>query len=168
MAQWLKKKKFTCNAGGASGDAGSILGLGRCPEGGNGSPLQCSFLGNPMDRGAWRVIDHRVAQSRTQLKLLSMPNFSHRHHTMSAPTVGSSLGSKWLPLDHHLQAAYPSISLLYLLNTILMSIAQSCDHTQTSKHFLKSYHHPLFHYPSPLSIIMTISPLIAPPLPPLP
>ena len=36
-----------------AGDVGSIPGrLGRSPEGGNGNPLQYSFLGNPMDRGA--------------------------------------------------------------------------------------------------------------------
>ena len=40
---------------GDEGDAGSILGLGRSPGGGNGSPLQYSFLENPMDRGAWRA-----------------------------------------------------------------------------------------------------------------
>ena len=29
--------------------------LGRCPGVGNGNPLQCSCLENPMDRGAWLV-----------------------------------------------------------------------------------------------------------------
>ena len=28
----------------------------------NGSPLQCSCLGNPMDREAWRAVVHRVAK----------------------------------------------------------------------------------------------------------
>ena len=32
---------------------GSIPGWGRVPGEGNGNPLQCPFLGNPMDRGAW-------------------------------------------------------------------------------------------------------------------
>ena len=27
------------------------------PREGNGNPLQCSYLGNPMDRGAWRAAD---------------------------------------------------------------------------------------------------------------
>ena len=31
------------------------LGPGRPPGGGKGSPLQCSCLENPMDRGAWRL-----------------------------------------------------------------------------------------------------------------
>ena len=30
-----------------------IPGLGRSPGGGNGNPLQCSCLENPMDRGTW-------------------------------------------------------------------------------------------------------------------
>ena len=40
---------------GDPGKAGSIPRLGRCPGEGNGNPFQCSFLGNPMDRGAWRT-----------------------------------------------------------------------------------------------------------------
>ena len=32
-------------------DVGVIPGLGRSPEGGDGSPLQFSCLENPMDRG---------------------------------------------------------------------------------------------------------------------
>ena len=39
---------------------------------GNGSPLQYSCLENPMDRGAWQAMVHRVLKSRTQLKQLSM------------------------------------------------------------------------------------------------
>ena len=39
------------NAGGA-GDAGLISGSGWFPEGGNGHPLQCSWLENSMDKGA--------------------------------------------------------------------------------------------------------------------
>ena len=34
---------------------------------GNGSPLQCSCLENPRDRGAWWASVYRVAQSRTRL-----------------------------------------------------------------------------------------------------
>ena len=34
-------------------DMGSVPGLGRCPGGGHGNPLQYSCLENPMDRGAW-------------------------------------------------------------------------------------------------------------------
>ena len=46
-------------------NAGSIPGLGRSPGGGHGNLLQYSRLENPMDRGAWGVTVHRVAQSWT-------------------------------------------------------------------------------------------------------
>ena len=42
-----------------------------CGEG-NGNPLQCSYLGNPMDRGAWWAMVHGVTKSRTLLERLSM------------------------------------------------------------------------------------------------
>ena len=44
-------KESTCNAGGPS----VIPVLARSPGEAKGYPLQCSCLGNPMDRGAWRV-----------------------------------------------------------------------------------------------------------------
>ena len=49
------------------GDAGSILGSGRSPEGEHGNPPQYFCLGNPTDRGAWRATVHGVAKSQTQL-----------------------------------------------------------------------------------------------------
>ena len=52
-------------------DTGSIPGLGRSPGGGQGNPLQCSYLENPMDRGVWRTMVHTVAQSWTRLRQLS-------------------------------------------------------------------------------------------------
>ena len=59
-------KNLPVNAGNAR-DVGSIPGSGRSPEVGNGNPLQDSCLGNPMDRGAWRAIIHRVTKSQTHL-----------------------------------------------------------------------------------------------------
>ena len=50
------------NAGDAR-DMGSIPGSGRSPGVGNGNPLQYSFLGNPMDRGACQATVHRVTES---------------------------------------------------------------------------------------------------------
>ena len=47
------------------GDVGSIPGSGRSPGGGNGNPLQDSFLGNPVDGGAWWATVHGVAKSQT-------------------------------------------------------------------------------------------------------
>ena len=57
MAQWPENLPASA---GDSGDMDSIPGLG----GGNGSPLQYSCLGNPMDRGAWRAPVHGVAKVR--------------------------------------------------------------------------------------------------------
>ena len=53
-------------------DVGSIPGSGRSPGGGHSNPVQYSYLGNPMDRRAWRAPVYRVVESRTQLKWLSM------------------------------------------------------------------------------------------------
>ena len=52
---WLRQKASAYSAG----DLGSIPGEG------NGNPLQCSCLGNPMDGGAWWASVHRVAKSGT-------------------------------------------------------------------------------------------------------
>ena len=49
-----------------AGDTGSIPGWERFPGGENGNPLQYSFLGNPMDRGAWRATIHGVTKSQTR------------------------------------------------------------------------------------------------------
>ena len=56
-------KASACNAG----DPGSIPGLGRSTGAGNGNPLKCSCLENPMDREAWQVIVHGVTKSWTGL-----------------------------------------------------------------------------------------------------
>ena len=41
--------------------------VGMIPGGGNGNPLQYSFLRNPTEKGAWWAIVHEVAKSRTWL-----------------------------------------------------------------------------------------------------
>ena len=56
-------KECACNAG----DAGLVPGLGRSPGGGNGNPLQYSYLEYPMDRGAWWDTVHGVAKCQTWL-----------------------------------------------------------------------------------------------------
>ena len=71
LPHWVSGKESACNAG-AAGNMGSISGSGRSPGGGHGNPLQYSYLENPMDRGAWRNIVHRVTKNRTQLKWLSI------------------------------------------------------------------------------------------------
>ena len=48
-----------------AGEVGPIPESGRSPGGGTGNPLQGSFLGNPMDRGAGGATVHGVAKSWT-------------------------------------------------------------------------------------------------------
>ena len=75
-------KEFAHNAG----DPGSIPGLGRSPEEGNGNPLKYSCLENSMDRGAWWAIVHGVTKSQTWL------NKSHSHtHTHTHTHTGQVL-----------------------------------------------------------------------------
>ena len=62
----LVGKNLSANAAGVR-DVGLIPGLGRYPGGGNGNPLQCLCLENPVD-GAQ---PGRVAKSQTRLKRLS-------------------------------------------------------------------------------------------------
>ena len=51
-----------------------VQSLGRedSPGGGYGNPLQCSCLENPMDRGAWWALVHRVTRSWAQVKQFIM------------------------------------------------------------------------------------------------
>ena len=48
------------------GDTCSIPGSGGFPGEGNGNPLQCSCLENPMDRGAWGATVQRVSRDMTE------------------------------------------------------------------------------------------------------
>ena len=72
----LVVKNPPANAGDVR-DTGSIRGSGRSPGEGFGNPFQYSCLENPMDRGAWWVIVHRVTKSWTRLKRLSMHTHVH-------------------------------------------------------------------------------------------
>ena len=81
-----------------TGDANSILGLGRAPEGGHGNLLQYSCLENPMDRGAWQATVHGVPKSRTRLKPLST-SVSKRTTDERATTVQSGRGTSFRFLE---------------------------------------------------------------------
>ena len=53
---------------------GSIPGSGSSPGEGNGSPLQYSCLGNPMDRGAWRATIYEIMKCQAWLS-----DWAHTH-----------------------------------------------------------------------------------------
>ena len=76
---------------GATGDLGSTPGLGRPPGGGNGNPVQCSCLENPMGRGAWWATVRRVTDS-------DMPEHrAHRHGEPAMVEQGAVRTRKCLP-----------------------------------------------------------------------
>ena len=58
----------------SAGDMDSIPGSGRSPGEGNGDPLQCACLGNPMDRGAWQATLHGVAKALDTTERLNNNN----------------------------------------------------------------------------------------------
>ena len=60
----LVVKNPPANAGDA-GHTGSVSELRRSPGEGKGNPLQYSYLGNPMERGAWQATVYRVKESDT-------------------------------------------------------------------------------------------------------
>ena len=52
-------KESACNVG----DLGLILGLGKSPAEGNGTPLQYAYLESPMITGAWQATVHGLTES---------------------------------------------------------------------------------------------------------
>ena len=56
MCSWVSGKESASNVGNIR-YVDSIPGSGIFPGGGNGHLLQYSCLENPMDRGAWRVME---------------------------------------------------------------------------------------------------------------
>ena len=79
--KWVIKAKYVYLPGGSVvkylpaklEDVSSIPGSGRSPGKGNGKPLQCSFLGNSVDRGAWWTTVHRIAKNWTCLATKPSP-----------------------------------------------------------------------------------------------
>ena len=55
-----------------AGDGGFIPGSGRSHGEGNGNPLQYSYLGNPMDRGAWQGTVHWGCQESDTTEQLTL------------------------------------------------------------------------------------------------
>ena len=79
-------------------DLSSISGSGRSPREGNGNPLQCSCLENPMDEGAWWATVHGVEELGTTEQL----HFTGIFVTKNEPTPYTVIHPKFIhsfPLD---------------------------------------------------------------------
>ena len=90
-------KESACNVG----DLGSVLGLGRSPEEGNGYPLQYSGLETSMD-----CIAHGVAKSRTRLSDIT---FSFCEAAAVVPSLAILLSP--IPQLIHSLHSYSTVSL---------------------------------------------------------
>ena len=60
-------------------DTGSILGLGRSPEGRHGNPLQYSCLENPHGQRSLGVVGVYTAQDRTELDTTEATGYAHMY-----------------------------------------------------------------------------------------
>ena len=88
-------KNLPAHAGNA-GDAGSIPGLGRSTEGGNGNPLQYSCLENSMGRGGW-WLQAAGSQSQTE-QVTEHTRLVHSPLQVPLVTHSSRIGDVFLPV----------------------------------------------------------------------
>ena len=89
---------------------------------GNGNPLQYSCLENPVDRGDWwAAVVHRVAQSQTQLKRISVHSWEQKHHIMRMVLSGKEgtgmesanlHGKSWFMSGRRIHGAYVCIKVI--------------------------------------------------------
>ena len=74
-----------------------------CIGEGNGNPLQCSYLENPRDGGAWWAAVSGVAQSRTRLERRSSSSSSSINQSPIRSSTPSQCDSLTKTLPMHLQ-----------------------------------------------------------------
>ena len=106
-----------------AGDLGSILGSGRSPGGGNGSPLQYSCLEIPMDGGTW------LSYSPWGCKELDMtqPQLTHPEKLESPVRITIALPDS---SNHNC----PSFSLCSTKTQILLNLVWEGLRVQIKKH----------------------------------
>ena len=121
-----------------------------CIGEGNGNPLQCSFLENPKDRGAWEAAVYGVAQSRTQLKRLSSSSSIWTCIPQIRPDE-RDLRMKWnlsweqgpgscLPdLKPQASAILSWISLVLVFHSLMMNRSSMSDDAQSQELLSSSY-----------------------------
>ena len=69
----------------------SVIEMSQYHEG-NGTPLQCSCLGSPMDRGAWWATVHGVAKSQTRLSEFTFMHWRRKWQPTPVFLPGESQG----------------------------------------------------------------------------
>ena len=93
---------------------------------GNGNPLQCSCLGNPMDRGPWQATVCRITKNQTQRKQLSMPWVQHPSGLVMEPwthfeKLRNELGFSWPKLRFPFLGSYIRLFHEELVNDVPIS-----------------------------------------------
>ena len=79
----LANQETTCNAG----NPGLIPGSRRSPGEGNGNPHQYSWVGSPMDSGAWWAVVHGVTRVEHDLVTKPPPSWSLENSHCSPETM---------------------------------------------------------------------------------
>ena len=87
-------------------DVGSVFGILQSPGEGNGNPLQCSCLENPMNRGAWWAAVHGVARSWTRLSDFT---FTFHFHALEKEMATHSSVLAWRILGTGEPGGLPSL-----------------------------------------------------------
>ena len=121
----------------SAGDPGLVPGLGRSLGEGNGTPLQYSCLGNPMDRGAWWATVHGVAKGQIQLSDWAC---MHTHFLIrgDSPHFIPETGP-WLLL-HYCKSTAPDITVCDRSHTTMVPIMIFPGHlTDKPASLLKSF-----------------------------
>ena len=113
---------------------GSIPRSERSPEG-NGNPLQCSCLENPIDRGAWQATVHRIAKSRTQLKWITV--HAHLNSPLQSLVFFMYLSAitAIMPLNHNQSSQWLTVT-----NIVISFIGLCVGETIQLDSFSKTIH----------------------------
>ena len=119
-------------------NASLIPGWEWFPGEGNGNPLLCSCLENPMDRRVWRATVHRVTKSQTWLNQLSMHAHTHTLLTLLHYTyLVKNIRLSFTFIKKNIYAVKEFGTNMYTLMLLLLShfsCVRPCVTPQTAAH----------------------------------
>ena len=107
-----------------------------CIVEGNGDPLQCSCLENPMDGGAWWAAVHGVAKSQTQLSDFT---FTFHFHALEKEMATHSSVLAWRILRTEEPGGLLSMGS-HRVRHDWSDLAAAAAHTHTYAHYLLFIH----------------------------